>query len=212
MEPVRVDMWSDVACPWCLLGGAHLREASRRAGIPVEVEMHAFQLSPDQKDVEPVRDHLARNYSDPARIAASQDRLRAMGAAVGLDYDFEHALAANTFDAHRLHHFAKQQGLGAEVMEGLLRAQHTEGKDVSDPATLLAVAVGAGLDADPVQALLDSDDFAGSVWADIEEAHRSGVQGVPFFVLDRRLALSGAQPVEVFEQALRQASATPSPH
>lgn len=206
MEPLRVDVWSDVACPWCLLGNAHLRKASDESGIPVEVTMHSFQLSPDLEAPVPVREYLERKYGDAGRIAAGQERLRSMGAVVGLSYDFDHAVAANTFDAHRLHHFARSRGRGDAVMDLLLEAQHTQGKDVSDRATLQAIGEAAGLPADDVEALLSSDGHAEDVRADVEAARQLGIGGVPFFVFDRRLAVSGAQPVDVFQEALRKAT------
>jgi predicted DsbA family dithiol-disulfide isomerase len=203
--PVRVEVWSDVACPWCLLGNAHLREAMRQTGIPAEVTLRSFQLSPDLAHSRPVKEYLAQRFGDPARVAQSHARLAEMGAKVGLAYDFDKAMAANTFDAHRLHHLATSRGRGGEVMERLLRAQHTEGRDIASHATLRAIGVAAGLQADEVDGLLASTDLADEVEADIAEARTLGVTGVPFFVFDRRFALSGAQPVETFAQALAQA-------
>lgn len=205
MAPVRVDIWSDVACPWCRLGQAHLRPAAEEAGIPVEVTFHAFQLSPQQEVAEPVRAYLARKYGDAAAIEASQQRLVEMGRRVGLDYDFKRALATNTFDAHRLHQFAVEKGLGPELMALLFAAQHAEGADVSDARVLQRVGEAVGLPAGDVERVLDSDAYGDAVREDLEAARRIGVRGVPFFVLDQRMALSGAQPVEVFVEALRQA-------
>lgn len=205
MDPLRVDIWSDIACPWCWLGHAHLRKAADEAGVPVDVTFHAFQLAPDQKDVEPARDHLARKYGDAASIDAAQQRLVEMGSRLGLAYDFERSLAANTFDAHRLHQFAAAHGRGPETMRLLFQAQHAQGADVSDRGVLQQIGEDAGLSATDVEGVLTSDAYGDAVRADLAEARRIGVRGVPFFVLDRRLALSGAQPVEVFVDALRQA-------
>lgn len=208
---MTIDVWSDVACPWCWLGHAHLRRAGEQAGIALEVTFHSFQLSPQQAVVEPVRTYLARKYGDMARIDAAQERLQEMGSRVGIDYDFEPALAANTFDAHRLHHFAASQGRGDEVMEALFRAQHAEGADVSDHAVLQRIAQAAGLDTSQVAEVLSSDAYAYAVRQDLEDARRNGIHGVPFFVLGGRFAVSGAQPINVFVRALQKALAANGP-
>ncbi len=202
--PLRIDVWSDVACPWCLLGNAHLRAALERTGTAAEVQMRSYQLAPIHGSPQPVRAYLAKVYGDSERIQASQDRLEAMGADVGLTYDFEHALAVNTFDAHRLHHLGRSKGLGAKVMDLLLRAQHTAGEDVSDEGTLRRIGLEAGLETEHLDALFSSQAFAEDVRQEIAQARSMGVQGVPFFLFEGRLGVSGAQPVEVFEQAIRQ--------
>ncbi len=204
-EPVRIEVWSDIACPWCLLGSAHLQKALERSGIKAEVTMRSYQLAPDLRAPQPVKEYLATKFGSAERVAESHGRLATMGSAVGLCYDFDSAVVANTFDAHRLHHFAKAQGCGTQVMDGLLLAQHTEGLDVSDHDVLRRIALEAELDADAVDDLLATDAYADNVRADIAEARAIGVQGVPFFVFDQRFAVSGAQPVEVFLRALHKA-------
>lgn len=167
--------------------------------------MRSYQLSPDLDQVLPVQEYLEARYGNRDRIAQSHQRLTEMGAQVGLTYQFDKALVANTFDAHRLHHFAKTKGLGAAVMERLLLAQHTNGSDVSSHDVLRKIGVDAGLEAAAVDALLQGTDFAEPVRADIAEGQAIGVQGVPFFVFNRKFALSGAQPIELFKQALAKA-------
>lgn len=203
-SPLRIDVWSDIACPWCWLGKRHLEEALRRTGTVAEMECHAFELNPAQRGSVPVREYLAERYGSPEAIDAAHARLAAAGRAVGLDYDFDRALMANTFDAHRLHHFARGKGRGAELMERLMRARQAEGADVSDLATLHRLAMEVGLDPKEVDEVLAGEAFAADVRRDEEDARKLGIRGVPFFIIDGKLALSGAQPVEAFERALRQ--------
>ena len=205
---VKVEVWSDVACPFCWLGEHHLLEAARRSGEPIEVEFRSFELQPNAQSSRPVREYLAEKYGSTAGIDAAHARLAASGRAVGIAYDFERALMANTFDAHRLHHLAKARGIGGAVMERFLRARQGEGADMAHHATLRALAVEAGLDGADVDRVLSSDEFAAEVRADEEQARAYNIRGVPFFVFDGRLAVSGAQPIEVFEQAIAQAKAT----
>lgn len=203
---MKVEVWSDIACPYCWLGKHHLQEAIRRAGADdVEIEFRSFELQPNARATRPVREYLAERYGSLAHIDAAHERLARAGRAVGIDYDFEAALMANTFDAHRLHHLAKARGVGEAVMERLLRARQGEGADVSDGATLRRLAIEAGLDAAEVDEVLAGDAYADDVRGDERAARELGIQGVPFFLFDRRYAVSGAQPVEVFEQALAAA-------
>lgn len=204
---MKVEVWSDVACPFCWLGKHHLVEAARRLGQPIEVEYRSFELQPGASGVRPVREYLAERYGDLAGIDAAQERLTEQGRAVGISFDFERAVMSNTFDAHRIHHLARSKGLGDVVMERLLRARQGEGADVADHATLRRLGVEAGLDGADVDTVLSSDAFAADVRADEVKARAYRIQGVPFFVLDGRLGVSGAQPVEVFMDALAQAAA-----
>lgn len=204
---MRIEVWSDVACPWCWLGKHHLEEAIRRAGhSDVEVAFRSFELQPNARAARPVREYLAERYGADLRgIDAAHERLTRAGEAIGIAYDFKRALMVNTFDAHRIHHLAIVRGRGAEVVERLMRARQGEGADVSDHATLRALAIDAGLAADEVDRVLASDAFADDVRADEDAARKLGIHGVPFFVLDGKYALSGAQPVEAFERALAMA-------
>ena len=207
--PMRVDVWSDIACPWCWLGKRHLEEAVRRLGLEgkVEVEMRSFELAPRQGASEPAKGILARKFGSAEAVEQAHRRLAAMGERAGIRYDFERALVANTFDAHRVHHLAKARGRGAQVVERLMRAYHGEGADLADHATLRRLAAEEGLDAGEVDRVLASDAYADEVRADEAEAAALGIHGVPFFVLDGRYGVSGAQPVEAFERALRTALA-----
>lgn len=207
---MRIDVWSDFACPWCWLGKAHLEEALRRAGVEAEVTLRSFELQPAAGPTMLVVDYLLPRFGSFERIAEAHDRLAAMGEKAGLGYDFSGAKMANTFDAHRLHHFARTRGRAHELAGRLFRAAHGEGADLADHATLVRLATEAGLDAAEVGDLLASDRHAGDVRAEEAAARRIGVGGVPFFVFDGRFALSGAQPVEAFAQAIQHATRAPS--
>lgn len=201
-EPVRVDIWSDVACPWCWLGAAHLKEAARQTGTQLQIAYHAYQLAPNLQGVRPVQEYLRQKYGSDLR--ESQARLTEMGAKVGLTYRFDRALAANTWDAHRLHHFAKTHDKGPAMMEALFAAQHRDGLDVSDVNVLRSLAEGIGLDAAEISVILDSDAHGQDVEEDLALAQSLRIQGVPFFVFDGKHAASGAQPVEMFARILGQ--------
>lgn len=209
--PLKVDVWSDIACPWCWLGKHHMQEAIRRSGrTDVEVEFHSFELQPDAHGARPVREYLMERYGSTRNIDAAHDRLAQAGRAVGIAYDFERALMVNTFDAHRLHHLAKARGLGDVVVERFMKARQGEGADVSDRATLRRLSIEAGLDATDVDRVLASDEYADAVRADEESARELGIHGVPFFVFDGKYGVSGAQPIEVFEQVLGQLTSSPA--
>lgn len=206
VNPVKIDVWSDIACPWCWLGKHHLEEALQRTGTAADVVFHSYELQPDLRGTRPVHEYLVDKYGgDRSSVDAAHERLAGMGRRVGITYDFEHAVMSNTFDAHRLHHFAMTRGLGGPVLERLMRARQGEGADLSDPATLRRLGVEAGLEAAAVEEVLAGDRFAKEVRADGALAVQRGVRGVPYFLIDGRLALSGAQPVEQFEAALREA-------
>jgi predicted DsbA family dithiol-disulfide isomerase len=209
---MKIEVFSDVVCPWCYLGKRRLEAAladfDGGAEGPPEVEWRAFQLQPDAPRFgepgagEPSATALRGRY--PAeQIAAMQAQLTELAAAEGLDYALDRAHHVNSFDAHRLAKAAARQGRGAAMVERLFRAQLVEALRVDDPAVLarLAEEVGVAL-ATPAEQEAD----AAAVTADLEEARAIGVSGVPFFVLDRRLAVSGAQPAELLGRALAQAT------
>lgn len=203
---MRIEVWSDIACPWCWLGKRHLEEALRRTGVQAEVEFRSFQLDPSRRESAPAREYLAARYGSIERVEMAQVRLQAMGTRVGIHYDFERSLVANTFDAHRVHQLAKARGLGPAVVERMMQAYHAEGADLADHATIARLAVEAGADVGEVERTLAGHDHGDQVRADHARGQGFGVNGVPFFVFDERVAISGAQPIELFEQALRQLS------
>jgi predicted DsbA family dithiol-disulfide isomerase len=203
---VKVEIWSDIICPWCYIGKRRFETALAGVEAPVEVEWKSFQLDPTfpRGTAIPVYDALAEKFGGgPAQVQEMTGRVTALAAVEGLHYDYDHAVMVNTFDAHRLTHHAKSQGLGGEMHERLMRAQLIEGETINDVDTLVRLAEEVGVEgAGPVVA---SDQYTDDVNADIREARLLGATGVPFFVLDRKYGVSGAQPAEVFEQALRQA-------
>lgn len=205
-ERVRIDVWSDIGCPWCWLGKHHLEEALRRSGIAAQVELRSFELNPRAGATRSARAYLLERFGSGEAIDAAHARLRSMGERAGIRYDFDRALVANTFDAHRIHHLAKTRERGAEAMERLMRAYHGEGADLADHDVLRALAAEIGLDAGEVDETLASDAFAREVREDEAAAREVGVQGVPFFVFDGRYAVSGAQPVDVLVEALRMSA------
>jgi len=208
---LTVEIWSDVACPWCYLGKRRLEDALARfdRNDEVEVTWRSFQLQPGAPRFgepgagTPTREYLAGRFS-PAQIEEMQGRLTALAAEDGLDYHLDLGRHGNTFEAHALIHAAARQGFGDAIVERLFKAQHVEGLRLDDPAVLTGLAVEAGLDeaeATPTEADRQA------VRKDIEEAGRIGITGVPFFLFGRRLAVSGAQPSELLLEGLKQAAA-----
>ncbi|MDQ0814125.1 putative DsbA family dithiol-disulfide isomerase [Streptomyces sp. B3I7] len=213
-EPsMRVEIWSDVACPWCYVGKARFEKAL--AGFPqrerVEVVHRSFELDPGRArgDVEPVLTMLTRKYGmSEAQAQAGEDNLGAQAAAEGLAYRTRDRDNGGTFDMHRLLHLAKEHGRQSELLRILYRANFAEERSVFSEGDdrLVELAVEAGLDETVVRAVLaDPDAYADAVRADEREAAELGANGVPFFVLDRKYGVSGAQPAEVFTRALTQA-------
>jgi predicted DsbA family dithiol-disulfide isomerase len=208
---MRVDVWSDVVCPWCWLGKARLDRALQAfpERASVEVVFRSFELDPGAEpalDV-PTNELLARKYGlGPAQLAAMQERLGGLGAAEGLAFRFERARTSNTFEAHQLIHLAASHGKQEAMTDRLFRAQFNEGVRVGDRGELVQLAVAIGLDGSEAEAALDEQRFAAAVRADEADAKRLGVSGVPFFLVNGELALSGAQSVEVLGELLAQAA------
>jgi predicted DsbA family dithiol-disulfide isomerase len=205
---MQIEVFSDVVCPWCYLGKRRLESALAAFDGPAEVTWRAFQLQPDAPRFgEPGAGELsAAALADrypPAQIEEMQGRLTALAAAEGLDYALDRAHHVNSFDAHRLAKAAGQYGSAEAMVERLFRAQLVEALRVDDPAVLARLAEEVGV---PGDALAEDEADAAAVFADLEEAAAIGVSGVPFFVLDRRFAVSGAQPAELLGQALAQAA------
>ena len=213
---LRIEIWSDVACPWCYLGKRHLEEALARfdGDAEVEVTWRSFQLQPDAPRFgepgagAPTSEYLAARGYPPEQMAEMQGRLTALAAAAGLDYHLDLGKHANTFEAHALTTAAARQGLGDPMIERLFKAQHVEGLRLDDPAVLAALAAEVGLEGD---AAIPTEEDREGVLSDLEEARGIGVNGVPFFVFDRRLAVSGAQPADVLVGAMEQALGADAP-
>jgi predicted DsbA family dithiol-disulfide isomerase len=203
--PITIDVYSDVVCPWCYIGERRLEEAlAQRPGLPVELRWRPFQLQPDAPpEGERWADTVQHKFGGSARAAQIFARVIAMGAEAGIPFDFEHiASSPNTVDAHRLIAFAAERGREWPMARALFAAHFTAGRDLSDRETLLAIAAEVGLRADEARAYLESDAGVAEVAASQETAEEYGINGVPFYVFNDRYGLSGAQPAEVFLQAL----------
>lgn len=209
---MRVEIWSDIACPWCYVGKARFEKAL--AAFPhreqVEVVHRSFELDPGRAkdDIQPVLSMLTKKYGmSEAQAEAGEDNLGAQAAAEGLPYRTRGRDHGSTFDMHRLLHFARAQGRQVELLDLLYRANFAEERSVfNDDERLVELAGAAGLDTGAVREVLaDPKAYADEVRADEREAAELGANGVPFFVLDRTYGVSGAQPAEVFTQALTRA-------
>ncbi|MFD7683368.1 MULTISPECIES: DsbA family oxidoreductase [unclassified Streptomyces] len=209
---MRVEIWSDIACPWCYVGKARFEKALDAFPHRDEVEVvhRSFELDPGRAkgDIQPVLTMLTKKYGmSEAQAQAGEENLGTQAAAEGLDYRTRDRDHGNTFDMHRLLHLAKEKGRQDELIGLFYRANFAEERSIfGDDERLVELAVAAGLDADDARRVLtDPSAFADEVRADEREAAELGANGVPFFVLDRTYGVSGAQPTEVFSQALTQA-------
>jgi predicted DsbA family dithiol-disulfide isomerase len=215
-EPLKIDVWSDIACPWCYIGKRRL-EAGIAAYLaagpdrpPVDVEYHSFQLSPDTPVAFEgnVVDYLVRaKRLSEAQVQSMLDRVTAIAREDGLTYDFGRVRHTNTVKAHELLHYAKARGLQLEMKERLLQAYFVEGRHVGRPDELADLAAEVGLDRDDALRSLLDDEYVGAVDADQCTAADYGINAVPFFVIDGRYGLSGAQSADVFAKALATVAA-----
>ena len=208
---MKVEIWSDVMCPFCYIGKRRFELALQQfpGKDDVTVEWKSFQLDPEivTQPGKSVNEYLAERKGWPLdRARELNDHVTTMAREAGLQCDFDKAVVANSFDAHRLSHFAKQHGLQDAMEERLFKAYFTEGKNTADRETLVQLAVEVGLKSDDVRKVLAGKDFADDVNKDMYEASQVGVLGVPFFVFDNKYAVSGAQPTDVFVQALKKAA------
>jgi predicted DsbA family dithiol-disulfide isomerase len=204
---LQVEIWSDVVCPWCYIGKRRFEAAVDQFPHEVEVTWRSFELDPGAPPVREhtATEHLAAKYGMSREQAeASHAQMTALAAQEGLEYHFERARGGNSFDAHRLIHLATANGLQDEAMERVMRGYFTEGVPIGDREALIEIGAELGVDA---RAALESDEYAEAVREDEQLAQRIGIQGVPFFVLDRRYGVSGAQPAEILVQALEKACA-----
>jgi predicted DsbA family dithiol-disulfide isomerase len=209
---MKVEIWSDVMCPFCYIGKRRFETALAQFEHKddIEVEWKSFQLDPQMQTMpgKNINEYLAERKGFTVEYAKQlNSQVTKMAAAEGLVYDFDKAIVANSFDAHRFAALAKAQGLGNEAEEKLFKAYFTEGKNIADHNILAALGGEIGMDAHLTKKALAGDDYAGSVADDIAGAGEIGVRGVPFFVLNRQYAVSGAQPAEVFLSALTQSFA-----
>jgi predicted DsbA family dithiol-disulfide isomerase len=207
---MKVEIWSDVVCPWCYIGKRHFETAL--AGFEhrdeVTVIWRSFQLdptAPTTADGDPLDRLVAKYGMSRADAERAQARVTATAATAGLDFHLDRARSGNTFDAHRLLHHALSAGKQSDLKERLMAAYFAEGEAVGEPEVLARLATDVGLEESAVLEVLASDAFAAEVRQDEEEARRLGISGVPFFVIDRTYGISGAQPSEVMLSTLDQA-------
>ncbi|MGF7233623.1 MAG: DsbA family oxidoreductase [Frankia sp.] len=205
---MQVEIWSDVVCPWCYIGKRRFERAlaSFEHADEVDVVWRSFQLDPTAPAGGQDGDALVAKYGmSPERAAQVRSDVTTTAAADGLEYHLGSERNPNTFDAHRLIHLAASKGLGDVAEERLFAANFTERANVGDPDTLVRLLADIGIDADETRAVLASDTYAAEVRHDLSEARALGATGVPFFVLDRAIGVSGAQSSDLLTDALRQA-------
>ncbi|ESK53745.1 DsbA family oxidoreductase [Acinetobacter tjernbergiae] len=206
---MRVDIWSDVVCPFCYIGKKRLEHVAEQAGIELDIYWHSFELDPDAptKHDTSNTERLAQKYGRSyAEMEEMERNVAAMAAVEGIDFQWQKANSGNSFNAHRIIHLAQSKGLGNEAEEAFFHAYMTEGLAIGEREVVEEIASRIGLDHAEVEYVLDSDELADFVRHDEKIAREQlNVTGVPFFVFDQKLALSGAQPREIFLQALQQA-------
>ena len=207
-ETIKVDIWSDVQCPWCYIGKRKFEAGAALFDGNVEVEYHSFELAPDTPvdfDGSPV-DYLSQRKGLPvAEVEQMLERVTGIAESVGLHYDYDSVHQTNTVISHELLHYAKAHGRQLDMKERLLKAYFVDGRHVGRIEDLADLAAEIGLDRDDVIRALTAHDFLADVKADVAQATAYGIQGVPFFVIDGRYGISGAQDPDTFAQALRQA-------
>ena len=205
---MNIEVVSDVVCPWCYVGKRRLEAALAQSDdAAVAVRWRPFQLDPTiPPQGHDRRAYMRAKFRDDARLAEVHARLRAVGAEVGIDFDFEAiSRSPNTLDAHRLIRWAAASGVQDEVVERLFSAFFEHGRDIGDRSVLAEIAGECGMDAEAVERRFDGDDDVAAVRAEIDEAQSLGVTGVPFFVFASRFAVSGAQSPEVLARAIKSA-------
>lgn len=208
---MKVEIWSDIMCPFCYIGKRHFELALKELDFAneMEIEWKSFQLDPTIPKME---NHVnAYQYLADAKgisfeeSKAMHDNVVATAQRVGLTYNFEKAIVANSFDAHRLIQYSKTVGKGDQIEEALFHAYFTEGIDMADLDSLKSIGLKIGLSESELNRVLYSDEYSYEISQDIQEAQNLGLRGVPFFVVDRKFGISGAQPVEVFIETLKKA-------
>jgi predicted DsbA family dithiol-disulfide isomerase len=214
---MKVEVWSDIMCPFCYIGKKNYEKAL--AQLPnadqLEIEWKSFQLDPEIPEnvsFAGEKEYLAqRKGLSEGQVIGMLQHVKQAGAAAGVEMNFDRSIVANTGRAHRLLHFAKDKGVANELKEKLFAAHFTAGLDVGNVDVLADLAEQVGLDRAEVLSVLNSDEYAYDVAQDIQEAANIGVRGVPFFVINRKYAISGAQPVEVFVETLEKALSEVNP-
>lgn len=211
-EKMKIEIWSDIVCPFCYIGKRNFEKALEifPQKDEVEVEWKAFQLDPNfvqnPNEKLDLSESLAKKYNRSVEdMKQMQNQITQTAKTVGLDYDFDKAITFNTFNAHRIINKAKEKGLDDKAEEIFFKAYFTEGKDMGNPEVLKTLSLEIGLNEDEIKDALENDKYGYEVNQDIQEAQQLGVSGVPFFVMDRKYGVNGAQPVEAFTQTLEKA-------
>ena len=207
---MKIEIWSDVACPWCYIGKRRFESAFAQFAHRDEAEViwRSYRLDPHapRQSEKSVVEVLAAKYGvSRAQAAAMHDRVSGIAAQDGLDYHMDTVRYANTFDAHRLIHLAASHGMQQEAEERFFKAYFTEGKDLGDTETLVQLLAEIGVDAGETRTVLAGDKYADAVEADVQRAAEFGIQGVPFFAIDEKYGISGAQPSDLFSEVLERA-------
>jgi len=206
---MRIEIWSDIVCPWCYIGKRRFERALGTIDRPGEIEVvyRAYQLNPAMPRGE-VRNHhevlMVKYGLSDGQATSMQRQMERTAAGEGLEFHLAGGVTGNTFDAHRLVHFGRTRGAQETVLERLFRAHFTEQRSIFDQTSLVALGSETGLDAEEVRAMLAGDAYADAVNAELRDARALAISGVPYFLLDRRYAISGAQPAELFAQAIGQ--------
>jgi predicted DsbA family dithiol-disulfide isomerase len=206
-----VDVWSDIVCPWCFIGKRRLEKGinevkAANPGLEIKVRHRAFQLQPDIEGVVSTKEHLAEKYNiDKDRVAEMQANVCSIADGEGLCYDLENTMSGNTMDAHRVLKWAESTGVAQELLEKMYSAYFEQSRPVFTHDDILAITDEVGLDRADVIAVLISDNFRDLVLQDQDVARQLGANGVPFFVIDMKYGISGAQPQEVFTKTLQTA-------
>ena len=209
MSKLKIDFVSDVACPWCVIGLRALEQALERVHETVQADIHfqPFELNPQMpRGGQDIVEHITQKYgSSPEQLARNQESIRARGAELGFSFAMDkRSRIYNTFDAHRLLHWAELEGKQRELKHALFTAYFTDGRDPSDRDVLIEVAPGVGLDESAARDVLESGRFTQEVRERERFYQQQGIQAVPSVIVNDRYLLQGGQPIEVFEQALRQ--------
>ncbi len=200
---MKIDIWSDFACPYCYIGEKHLKQAL--GDIDAEIIFHSFELDPNMSAREhiDVYTSLAKKYGmSLAQAKAQCASIEKMAQEAGLEFDIGNIKLANTFNAHRIAQFANSNGKGNAFVETAMQAYFCDGEDFSDKETLLKLALSVGLVEEEVRRILNTEEYAESVREDEKAAEKINITSVPFFVFDERYSISGAQPPETFKQVI----------
>jgi predicted DsbA family dithiol-disulfide isomerase len=208
MNEMKIEIVSDVMCPWCVIGYKNLEKAlGQLPDIDADIQWHAFELNPDMpKEGQELREHIMEKYGTTAEQSdENRKRIVEMGELSGFTFNFaEDGIMINSFDCHRLLTWAKQEGKQTELKLALFDAHFTDNKRLNDSAQLLAVVEKVGLDVERASAILDSDEFSQQVRDEQTQMHQLGISSVPTFIINQKYAINGGQPADVFKQALQQ--------